>query len=177
MAERKIIGIDPSPSHLGYVGLCAYRGDILKTGFIETSPRNGSFVDRYAIILKELSMTMLSVDNVVMEDYAFAVSQSRSSIVLQAGTVEMIRKLVYDRTGELPVMVRPTVLKKFICGNGKLAKNEVIEAVYVRYGIKFSYTDVAEAYALADYGRLFFGDREAIDQTEEECLAKYRRND
>ena len=50
------------------------------------------------------------------------------------------------------VDVAPTSLKKFVTGNGRASKADMIEAVAERWGFHADNDDIADAYGLAVYG-------------------------
>ena len=51
------------------------------------------------------------------------------------------------------VEVPPSTLKKFVTGKGNAKKDQMMLAIYKRWGTEFDNNDAADAYALAQYGR------------------------
>jgi Holliday junction resolvasome RuvABC endonuclease subunit len=50
-----------------------------------------------------------------------------------------------------PIIVPPTVLKKYVTGKGNASKAQMMEGVAKKWGPQFDNDNLADAYALAQY--------------------------
>lgn len=90
-----------------------------------------------------------------------AIIASPSSLVLGelAGMVKLSCWRYFDGTMNsvipfpehlrTPLLVPPTVVKKFAAGKGNAKKQEMLLQIYKRYGLEFNNDNAADAYALA----------------------------
>lgn len=84
----------------------------------------------------------------VMEGYGFANAHTLATLV-EIGTV--IRYFMWQEDFPLH-LVAPNSLKKFATGKGTSKKNEVMLAVYKRWGFTASTDNIADAVVLAQMG-------------------------
>ena len=99
------------------------------------------------------------VAHICMEGYSNASKFGRE----QAGELGAIVKLAiydyFDRSadayGDLryPTIVQPSTLKKFVTGNGAAKKNNMLLAVFKKWGFETSDDNLADAFALAQLAR------------------------
>lgn len=96
---------------------------------------------------------LLDVRHIVMEDYAPGVQGRRHAIGEGGGATKLalLHCFSEDRLG-FPTLVSPTALKKFVTGKGTAKKNEMLLAVYRKWGIEFSNDDMCDAFALGRLG-------------------------
>lgn len=92
------------------------------------------------------------LDLVVMEGYANGAKFGRE-IAGELGGV--VKTAVLYVTGEPPLIVPPTSLKKFVTGKGNAKKNEMLLGVYKQWGVSFSDDNQADAYALEKFGHAY----------------------
>jgi hypothetical protein len=94
----------------------------------------------------------VEVSTIAMEGYAYG-----SQMANMAGELGgMIKLALYDKyrfqndNAALPIIVPPTSLKKYITSKGTgVAKNQILLAVYKKWGIEFTDDNAADSYGLA----------------------------
>lgn len=84
---------------------------------------------------------------VAIEGYAMGTKGGRAFDIGEWGGIA--RLMVY-REGIPTILVPPSVLKKYLTGNGVSDKNLILLAVYKRYGIEAEDDNQADAIGLAD---------------------------
>lgn len=96
---------------------------------------------------------LLDVRHIVMEDYAPGVQGRRHAIGEGGGATKLAIFHLFseDRLG-FPTLVSPTALKKFATGKGTAKKNEMLLAVYRKWGVEFSNDDMSDAFSLGRLG-------------------------
>lgn len=93
------------------------------------------------------------------------VVQSTSASVL--GELSGVMKLTLFNAGCLPMIVPPTTLKKFVTGQGNVAKSRMMMSALKRYGVEIPDDNAVDAYGLA---RIVRGT--AITKVEEQIITK-----
>jgi crossover junction endodeoxyribonuclease RuvC len=156
---RRFVGIDQSYTGFAMIVIDAdgnVCGEHLDSFEVKD---HGSGIDRLLAVYFHLSNlfelqegAMCSIEHVAMEGYSAASKFGRE----KAGELGAIVKLaVYDhfapKAGGLryPTIVQPTTLKKFVTGNGTAKKNNMMLAVYKKWGYETDDDNLADAYALA----------------------------
>lgn len=92
------------------------------------------------------------IDLVVMEGYANAAKHGREMSGELGGLVKLS---VYTVLDQVPLVVPPNSLKKFVSGSGAAKKNTMIAHVYRQWGHMFSDDNQADAYALEQFGKAY----------------------
>jgi crossover junction endodeoxyribonuclease RuvC len=103
--------------------------------------------DRYTAAVEDL-LTQWAVTYVFVEGYGYANAHTLATLV-ELGS--LVRQVLHESEAvwyEVP----PTSLKKFLTGRGNAKKDEILLAVYKRFGIECSGHDEADAVALAFFG-------------------------
>jgi crossover junction endodeoxyribonuclease RuvC len=153
----RYVGIDQSYTGFAFVSLDADGTDIV--GNLKSfDAKTGNGIERLLSIYQHLFKLFSETDDVAhicMEGYSNASKFGRE----QAGELGAIVKLaVYDyfdrfndEHGDLryPTIVKPSSLKKFVTGNGAAKKNNMLLAVYKKWGFETSDDNLADAYSLA----------------------------
>ena len=85
---------------------------------------------------------------VAIEGYAFASNMAYAREIAELGGIV---KLWLHRAHVPFELVAPTKLKKFATGKGNAKKNQMLLAVYKKWGVEFSNDNEADAYALARF--------------------------
>jgi Holliday junction resolvasome RuvABC endonuclease subunit len=117
-------------------------------------------------------MNEYDLELVVMEGYANAAKFGRE----MAGELGAVVKMaVFDHTvfGSpfVPLVVPPTRLKKFVAGKGNAKKNEMLLAVYKRWGYEFADDNMADAFSLAKLGLAYLGKEDwELTQVQKDVL-------
>lgn len=153
-----IAGLDIS-THLGvavYVeGVIVHR-EVLwfppDKGAKANHPHRFARYEKYAAAIEDL-LTQWAVSHVFVEGYGYANAHTLA-VLVELGA--MIRQVLHEspaRWEEVP----PNVLKKFITGRGNAKKDEIMLAVYKRFGIECSSNDEADAIGLAFFGAARLG--------------------
>lgn len=164
---KRVVGIDPSPLHLGIVSLHTLTGDIRINDLIQATTDHGSNLQRYMFILRQVLPKVHPKSLVVIEGYGFNRKQSMDVTVFLAGAGEILKFSVWRKTATNPIIVPPSTLKLYISGKGNLAKDQVVQAVADRWGKRFRTTDQAEAFVLADIGRRILGTKKTAPRDYE----------
>lgn len=135
------VGIDQSYSGFSITSLN-------ETGFYTTvykSELRG--VDRLLDIREHLESMVgrCEIIDVAMEGYAFG-SQMANMLGELGGMVKMSLRDM----GKYPLIVPPTVLKKYVAGKGQgVAKSQMLLNVYKTWGVEFNDDNAADSFALA----------------------------
>jgi len=106
--------------------------------------------------LREQIMALVSLnqpDLIVIEGYAFGRPNAMAPLAELGGVVK--HSLYVD--GWKYLIVPPTRVKKFACGKGNAAKDEVRLGVFKRWGFEAKTNDEVDAYALARIGLAYLG--------------------
>lgn len=135
------IGIDQSYSGFAITALndTGYRTTVYK------SDRRGVdrlFDIRYHIVFQLKHYKILDV---AIEGYAFG-----SQMANMLGELGGMVKLTLLEFGVYPLIVPPTVLKKYATGKGQgISKSQILMNVYKKWGVEFSDDNAADSYVLA----------------------------
>ena len=97
----------------------------------------------------------LKPDLVVIEDYAFV----QRATLQQSVEVGTCLRLACMRRGVSILVVAPTSLKKFVIGQGKGKKDMMRLHVFKRWNYEHECDDVVDAFALAQVGLAYMGEK------------------
>ena len=103
--------------------------------------------DRLRDIQKYLQgiLDQYTIQDVAMEGYAYGVQMAH-----MAGELGGMVKLTLLDHGMYPLIVAPSMLKKYVTGKGTgIQKNQMLLNIYKKGGIEFTNDNAADAYALA----------------------------
>lgn len=134
----------------------------------------GSGVDRLLFIEEWLATEIgdYVIDWVCMEGYANGSKFGREA----AGELGYaVKRYLRSRHPQrlLPTVVPPTSVKKFATGSGAAKKNEMLLAVYKRWGVEYKNDNLADAFVLAKIAQaLSDPDARALAKFQEDVLAK-----
>lgn len=149
----KIIGIDAS---LTSTGVACLQEDRQKLFLIKTKPKDFDHpLERYRYIAATVAERCTgefggSLDGVHwgIEGYAMYRKLGKLTELAEAGG--LIKQFMYSLTGNFPVTVAPTTLKKFITGKGVgRGKEHILLYCYQKWGIAFKSDDTADAFGIA----------------------------
>lgn len=87
---------------------------------------------------------------VFIEDYAFG---ARGVWIYSYGELCGLIKVAIVELGIKYYTVSPSLWKKFVLGKGNLPKDQVMLQIYKKYGIEFSDNNMADAFAIAKFGK------------------------
>jgi crossover junction endodeoxyribonuclease RuvC len=93
-------------------------------------------------------------DLLVVEDYAVGKFASGAIVGIELGGV--LRFILWQE-GIKYLPVAPTSVKKFVCGNGKAKKEQMMMEVYKRWGYTSETNDIADAMGLSHMGLAMLG--------------------
>ena len=136
-----------------YIGI-----DQSYSGFAITSINDSGFyttvyksdfrgVDRLADIRDHLRFALdrCEIKDVAMEGYAFG-----SQMANMLGELGGMVKLELHDLAKYPLIVPPTVLKKYVAGKGQgVSKSQMLLNVYKTWGVEFNDDNAADSFALA----------------------------
>lgn len=147
------VGIDQS---YGGFGLAILRHDGTEETHLWKFPSKGSDAERLLRISDKLFSNLcweISVGSLdipcyfAIEGYAHGAKFNREKLGELGGTVKMA---IHSASGKDPIIIPPTVLKKFMTGKGTASKEAMVAAVQ-EYNSDITDHNVADAYALALY--------------------------
>lgn len=152
------VGIDQSYTGFALVAFSPQKQDLNTNLRSFEIAKEGSGIGRLLAIYEHVFGMLTELDDVAhicMEGYSNASKFGRE----QAGELGAIVKLAiydyFDRFtdvyGDLryPTIVQPATLKKFVTGNGGAKKNNMLLAVYKKWGFETTDDNIADAYSLA----------------------------
>jgi len=104
-----------------------------------------------------------------IEDFAFSNRTGRLAQIAEVAAV--VKQIVWELTGRLPVKINPKTLKKFMTGRGDVSKNQHLLYAFTKWNIKFANDDVCDAYAVARavHATLFEKQNELFKYEQECC--------
>jgi crossover junction endodeoxyribonuclease RuvC len=157
----RYVGIDQSYTGFAVVAIDA-EGIVVHEDVTKFEAKShGSGIDRLIGIYGHLFAVLHEIDDVgqvCMEGYSAASKFGREA----AGELgAMVKMAIYDYFDQLvpktvdeadlryPAIVQPGSLKKFVTGNGAAKKNNMMLAVYKKWGYEPHNDDLADAYSLA----------------------------
>jgi crossover junction endodeoxyribonuclease RuvC len=172
-----VIGIDPSLTGLGVIGLQAGENDPVFKHRFTSKPASGLLrFDRYTglrdKVAKVLDVWEPQTAMVVIEAAPNQIKSASGKSMVEIGTYLQIaiRKRFEDRRVE----VYPGSLKKFATGKG-VGKKEIIAAhVATRWGQLFDSSDEFDAYVLAKIGLCYAGLEDAANAAQREVIEALR---
>jgi Holliday junction resolvasome RuvABC endonuclease subunit len=146
-------GFDPKSSSPVFVGIDqSYSGFAITllndSGYMSTvykSEYRG--VRRLDDIEAHIMNSLINYDikDVAIEGYAFG-----SQMANMLGELGGLVKLTLYKMGHYPLIIPPTVLKKYVTGKGQgVSKSQIMLNVYKKWGAEFSDDNAADSYALA----------------------------
>lgn len=141
------VGIDQSYS--GFAITVLNSGGFVST--VYRSPYRG--VDRLYDIKAHMvnSLAHQTVSDVAIEGYAFG-SQMANMLGELGGLVKLT---LYEIGPYYPLIVPPTMLKKYVTGKGQgISKSQILLHVYKKWGVELNDDNAADSYAL---GRIAAG--------------------
>jgi crossover junction endodeoxyribonuclease RuvC len=157
----RYVGVDQSYGGFAFVSIDGDGNDV--SGNLKSfDPKQNTGIDRLLSIYQHLFNLLTEtgdVAHICIEGYSAASKFGRE----QAGELGAIVKLAiydyYDRPDNhpddlrYPTVVQPSSLKKFTTGNGAAKKNNMLLAVYKKWGFETSDDNLADAFALAQLAR------------------------
>jgi len=148
--SEKYIGIDQSYSGFS---ITVINKDCTKyKTFVYTSPLKG--VDRLrdiALFLgKEVFEKVKNVQGSAMEGYAYGAQMAHMAGEIGAVVKLELRSWLYDTEAAYPLIVAPSMLKKYVTGKGTgVKKNQILLHVFKKWDIEFTDDNAADSYSLA----------------------------
>lgn len=148
-----VIGIDVS---LTATGICAISEVGVKSLLIPTTPQEHDFKRQLKIADTVLGFVEAANRNdrvvVAIEGYAnSAFKRGSGKLFTRAEIVGMIKISLSLKYNCDIFIVQPTSLKLFICGKGNGSKQQMMDAIQLRYNKFFNDDNLADAYALCKY--------------------------
>jgi crossover junction endodeoxyribonuclease RuvC len=147
--EKVYLGIDQSLTHYG-VTVISEDGLRYKT-WVYSSPLRG--VDRLrdiALFLGENILEVYVILDSAMEGYAYSSTMAHMAGEVGAMTKMEIACFCYYGKAKYPLIVSPSMVKKYITGKGTgINKNQILLNVFKKWGIEFTDDNAADSYGLA----------------------------
>ena len=147
-----VIGIDPSLSETGVIGL--RNGKIELSHLIKTKPSGDNptrELDRLTGIVDEIvfKVNEYRPDAIVIEGIAF-MARNTSALIQLCGLSYLMRAALFPNFKVY--IVPPSCLKKFITDKGNAQKDLILLEIFKRYKVSFDNNNLADAYGLARLG-------------------------
>lgn len=158
------VGLDPSLTGFGFAVVASERQDVFSEQFrsyedtrLFTTKATGPERLHLARLwfesrLHDVRESFGVPDVVLLENYAFDAKWGREALAELGGIVRETLWCRYHGTGTKVFVVAPSTLKKWATGSGSAKKDQVLKAVYKRWGFDADTSDEADAYALAKLG-------------------------
>jgi Holliday junction resolvasome RuvABC endonuclease subunit len=146
----RILAIDQS---LSGFAICDYLDGAVKFQDVIKSKLTG--VERLNEIIEKLDVVFVSgqetggYDIVVFEGYSFG---SKGRGVFSIAELGGVMKMFFFKKGVKPIIVPPTVLKKFVIGKGIGPKEVMLKEVFKKWNFDTSDNNLADAYSLMKFG-------------------------
>jgi Holliday junction resolvasome RuvABC endonuclease subunit len=147
-SEFTTVGIDQA---LRNVGLCVNKNGRLSGMLIREMKLRGS--ERLDSLENQITMyvKVFHPELIAMEGYSFG-SINRP---FDLGEIGGILKLSFRRLGIPVIIVAPSLLKKFVAGDGSASKARVIGYVNTKYSYDTNNDNVADAVGLAKFAEVY----------------------
>jgi Holliday junction resolvasome RuvABC endonuclease subunit len=149
-----VVGIDQSLVAFGLVAY-SYEDDTAFAWLYEPSDFGVRrllyirfFVHR---VIQQVTLRCGKPEHVAMEGYSYGSQAGREKLGECGAAVKMalIQALGIVNQAAYPSMVAPQQVKKFTTSNGNAKKNQMLLAIYKKWGVTFTDDNLADAYALA----------------------------
>lgn len=181
---RIFLGLDVSLTSTGITLLDAEKTYILDS--LKTTPKDGMHVERHLKILTALTSHLNWIKENVSEDadilgvvegYAYRIDPKHGSQAITLAEIGgLVRYVVWRYTGHPLIVVAPSTLKLFVAGHGHAKKEQMLLALFKKYGREFTNNDEADSYALALMGLCCFGEQERdLTDYEKRTVATVRK--
>lgn len=154
----RFVGIDPS-TKTGFIAL-EESGQVLKakelTGVGSQDPI------RMITLIDEVIRHIQPGDFIVIEGFGFATQQG-----IQLGGIGWGIRMALFRRGHKYIEAAPGQLKKFGCGKGNAAKDELAVGIYKNFGFEHYSDNVRDAFVLAQIGRAIVSKKVSYEYQKE----------
>lgn len=121
-------------------------------------------------ILARALESVFIVEEYLLEGYAMGMKNSHHYSIGEGGgatKLSLVMNYGADEKIAYPTIVSPNSLKKFVTGKGVGKKNEMLLAVYRKWGVDFGgQDDMADAYSLARVGAALLSGAEHAYENE-----------
>jgi crossover junction endodeoxyribonuclease RuvC len=170
-----IIGIDPSLSETGVVGI---RGNKIEFSHLIKTKKTGDTplkeLDRLRDIVLEVVYLLdkYKPKVVVMESIAM-MARNTTALAQLCGLNYMLRDVCYRNY--TTYMASPTGLKKFITGKGNSAKELMLLETYKRYKASFENNNLCDAFGLAKIGEALITPDLKLTQPQQEVIVVIKK--
>ena len=143
-----VLGLDLSLSASGFCVLDSVNAGVVDSGVIKAKDLSG--LARLDVIGEAVfqKAKLYSPKLIAIEDYAFSAHAAHAH---ELGELGGVVKLSLHKAGFRLIPVAPTKLKKFVSGKGNIKKNQMLLAVYKKWGIEFTDDNECDAYGLARF--------------------------
>lgn len=145
-SDPKFVGLDLSYVGTGLIVIDS-RGKILEQKLIKTSS-DLETEDRLIEIEKQIKF----IPNIVGLAFVYIEGPSYASIgnqMLQMGALNFFVRIFLRKKKVDFKIVAPPTLKKWVTGNGRASKEDMLESVSSKWGMNFKDHNLADAYGLA----------------------------
>lgn len=145
------LGIDPSLTGFSLTAM-DYSDGRYET-WLYKSPERGVYrlmdISQWMVArFKELQGAGFNILDAAVEDTVVA-SYSATVMGELAGTVKITCLQYLKGDAKSPLKIPPTMVKKFATDKGNAKKNEVLLAVYKKWGVEFSDDNMADSFVIA----------------------------
>lgn len=171
-----VIGIDPSLTATGIVVL--RDGEVELAEATKNRPELGT-IKRAKLIREQINKNInhpsIDTDLIVIEGFSYG-SKGRSvfDIAYLGWRIREDLEAFRSKYNTPWLEVPPTQLKQFATGKGNANKEIILQQVYKRWGYETHDNNIADAYALAQIGRAYLGEAEALTGFQTEVIASLK---
>lgn len=163
-----VLGIDQSYSGFAITAMAA-TGEASYHSWVFKA--DGTGIDRLMSIRDFLEGTIFDLltagytfDASAMEGYAYGAQMAHMAGELGAVVKSALHRSFNTEAAKYPLIVPPANLKKYVTGKGTgVQKNQMLLAIYKKWGVEFTDDNAADSYALA---RLVSGRAETAYEVE-----------
>jgi len=166
LAGSDVLAFDLSLTNTGYA---IRRNGELKYGTISTKATGFRRLQEIGRTVRAMVLAGSHVPLVVFEGLSMGSNFPGASE--RIGLAYLIRMDLWQ-CGITFGLVPPSTLKKFATGAGNAQKDQIMLAVFQRWGHSTAISDEADACALLHYGLQLIGDEQPANQAQREALGK-----
>jgi len=142
------VGIDQA---LRKIGLCILQPNITPQLILIKPPRNMRGPQRLTFLKQAVYTHLHPFDTCIARAAIEAQSYGSSGDLDQLGQINGVIQVVLTELDAPPLMVPPTVLKKFVTGNGQANKKDMRQATQKYWNFDIDQDDLCDAHGLAQF--------------------------
>jgi hypothetical protein len=147
-----IVGLDLSLTGTGMARISKEDDDDMETHLLGSKASEGTRMQRYIQIARQILHRSTKSDLFIIEDYAFGIASKASQLATLGELGGIVKFFITQTTGNEPLTITTGEMRKFISGKGNLKKDMIPVHAYKRYKVEDVSHDEYVAMILADMG-------------------------